>query len=172
MIVNNQKKRLSGVFPAQARSCITKTAPALTHRNGSIRHYLGECYVCITILNPYSDSKMFIDLEDEFTLTYGAYHSHFFADTGEYEEMVKEIQGLLKNEICSAALYYGTDKKWLGSTSIPKDDINKPFKEIFSFVMKKKEFKSKLRSYGGEVQYIFWNPSDNRTIQIPAKYSE
>lgn len=135
-------------------------------------HYLGEGYVCITILNPYSDSKMFIDLEDEFTLTYGAYHSHFFADTGEYEEMVKEMQGLLKNEICSASLYYGTDKKWLGSTSIQKDDINKPFNEIFSFVMKKKEFKSKLRSYGGEVQYIFWNPSDNRTIQIPAKYSE
>lgn len=135
-------------------------------------HYLGEGCVCITVLNPYSNSKMFIDLDGEFTLTYGAYHSHFYADTGEYEEVVKAILGLLKNEICSASIYYGTDKKWLGSTSIQKDDINKPFKEIFSFVLKEKEFKSKLKLYGGEVQYIFWNPSDNRTIQIPVKYSE
>lgn len=134
--------------------------------------YLDEGCVCITVLNPYSDSKMFIDLDDEFTLTYGAYHSHFFADTGEFEEMIKEMQGFLKNETCSASLYYGTDKKWLGSTVISKDDISKPFKEVFSFVLKAKEFKSKLKSNGGEIQYIFWNPADNRTIQIPAKCSE
>lgn len=135
-------------------------------------HYLGEGCVCITVLNPYSDSKIFIDLDDEFTLSYGAYHSHFFADTGQYEEMIKVIHGLLKNEICSASIYYGTDKKWLGSTITQRDNVNKPFKEIFSFVLKEKTFKRKLRLYGGEVQYTFWNPSDNRAIQILAKYSK
>lgn len=130
-------------------------------------HYLREGCVCITVLNPYADSKMFIALDAEFTLTYDAYHRHFSAETWEYEEPVKEVQSFLKNERCSAAIYCGAEKEWLGSKRIQKDETDKSFQEIFPYILKEKEFRSKLNAYGGEVQYVFWDPSDNRTVPIP-----
>ena len=74
--------------------------------------------LCITILNPYSENKMYIDLEEEFTLSYGAYHEHFYPDRDGYNEMVKTINGILDNELCSATMYSGQPLKWLGSTAI------------------------------------------------------
>lgn len=44
------------------------------HDNGEYE-YLNETGVCITIFNPYSENKMYIDLQEEFTLSYGAYLS-------------------------------------------------------------------------------------------------
>ena len=129
--------------------------------------YLKKGDVCITVQNPYQSAPMFIDLNDEFTLTYGAYHDHYYPDLQGYEEMVSNMQGILKNEICLAALYYGSEKRWLGSTGIAKSQLMRPVKEIFDFVWKQSEFRKNLKDYGGEAQFCFWNPVDDRIIKIP-----
>ncbi|WP_238727465.1 hypothetical protein [Diplocloster modestus] len=90
----------------------------LHYRDNCEYEYLEEGSVCITILNPYSENKMYIDLEEEFTLSYGAYHEHFYPDRDGYNEMVKTINGILDNELCSATMYSGQPLKWLGSTAI------------------------------------------------------
>ena len=132
--------------------------------------YLDEASVCITILNPYSENKMYIDLEEEFTLSYGAYHEHYNPDSDGYNEMVKTMQGILNNELCSAAMYSGEPLKWLGSTTISKtESIQLPIKDIFSFILKTKEFKNRLNMDGGEVHYDFWNPVDDRVVKIKRK---
>lgn len=132
--------------------------------------YLADDNVCITVLNPYQDEKMYIDLGDEFTLSYGMFHSHYFAEDSEYENMVADIRNILQNKMCVASIYhYGSRKKCLGSTIVTRDMMSRPIKETFHFVLKFPEFKKKVADYGGEAQFFFWNPADNRTIDIPER---
>ncbi len=128
--------------------------------------YLTEDNVCITVLDPHQDKKLFIDLDDEFTLTFDAFHCHYDPEDG-YEEFVSDIRGILQNDICAATLYYGEEHKWLGSTCIAKADISRPIKEVFRFILKISEFKKQLRDHGGEARFCFWDPVDDRMIDIP-----
>lgn len=142
----------------------------LHYRDDCEYEYLEEGSVCITILNPYSENKMYIDLEEEFTLSYGVYHEHFYPDCDGYNEMVKTINGILDNELCSATMYSGQPLKWLGSTTITKaESLQLPIKDVFSFILKIKEFKIRLHTDGGEVHYDFWNPMDDRVVIIKKK---
>lgn len=113
---------------------------------------------------------MYIDLEEEFTLSYGAYHEHYYPNSTDYKEMVQTIKGILDNELCSATMYSGEPLKWLGSTTITKaESRERPIKDVFSFILKIKEFKIRLNTDGGEIYYNFWNPSDDRVIKIAKK---
>jgi len=142
----------------------------LHKRDDGEYQYLDEESVCITIPNPYSDNKMYIDLEDEFTLSYGAYHAHYDPDSDGYNEMVETIKGFLDNELCCASMYSGEPLKWLGSTTLTKaESIQRPIKDVFSFILKIKEFKIRLNTDGGEVHYDFWNPADDRIVKIKKK---
>ncbi len=142
----------------------------LHYRDNGEYDYLDEASVCITILNPYSDNQMYIDLEEEFTLSYGAFHEHYSPDCNGYHEMVKTMQEILDNNLCIATMYYSEPLKWLGSTTLTKDEsLQCPIKEVFSFILKIKEFKTRLNTDGGEVHYDFWNPADDRVIKIDKK---
>lgn len=144
--------------------------PFDVHRAGDTDEeygYLEGDNVCLTVLNPYQDKELFIDLSDEFTLSYTAFHCHYDPDLYGYKAMVSDLQGVLRNEICAAVIYHGPEKKWLGSASITKSECDKPIKEIFSFVYKQSEFKQKLKAHGGQVQFLFWDPVDDRTIDLP-----
>lgn len=132
--------------------------------------YLEADSLCITVLNPYSDFKMYIDLDEEFTLSYHAFHSHYSPWLGEYNDMLKTLRGFLNNEICSASLYHGESRKWLASACISREEsLNSSVRETFSFVYKTPEFKKKLDSGGGQVHYSFWNPVDDKVIEIDRK---
>lgn len=41
-------------------------------------HYLEEDDICITVQNTDGSKVMYLDLEEEFTLSFGAFHEHFF----------------------------------------------------------------------------------------------
>lgn len=131
--------------------------------------YLKEGCMCIAVQNPFQDTVMFIDLSEEFTLTYGAFHSHYAPYSEDYKEMLLGIQEILENKICSAALYYhySGERKWLGSLCIAKEELSRPIGEIFSFVLHQAENKRNLAQYGGEAQFRFWNPADDRVVEIP-----
>jgi len=131
--------------------------------------YLENGCVCITILNPYQDNKLFIDLDDEFTLTYCQCHCHYFADIDNYMRLMEDIYAILKNDSCSSSLYCGNQKEWLGSSFIQKSEIEQPVEKNFHFVLKISEFKKKLNAQGGKAEYLFWNPVDDRTVNILPK---
>lgn len=142
------------------------------HRGGEDNEeysYLEKGCVCITVLNPYQDSKLFIDLDDEFTLTYAQCHCHYFSDMDEYRLLMEDLNAILKNHICSYSLYCGENKKWLGSSFIPKSQIQQSVKKNFHFALKISEFRNKLNVQGGKVEYRFWNPADDLTVEIPQK---
>lgn len=140
------------------------------YRDDGEYNYLTELDVCITIPSPYSDEKMYLDLDEEFTLSWGAYHEHYSPDVSGYKNMLEMMNGILNNELCSATMYYGETLKWLGSTFITRTESTElPVREIFSFIYKTREFKKKLDTNGGQVHYDFWNPAYNRIIKIDKK---
>ena len=109
---------------------------------------------------------MYIDREEEFTLSYGAYHEHYYPNSTDYKEMVQTIKGILDNELCSATMYSGEPLKWLGSTTITKaESRERPLKDVFSFILKIKEFKIRLNTDGGEIYYNFWKDVYKRQRQ-------
>ena len=124
--------------------------------------YLDENSICITVLNPYTGKEMYIDLEEEFTITFDAYHEHYGPDSNEYELLVQFVKQLLNNEICTASLYCGKERKWLGSTTYSRDEIQSmPIKQLFSYIYKTREFRNELTSKGGVAEFIFWDPRYN-----------
>lgn len=132
--------------------------------------YLTEGDVCITIHNPYQDKKLYIDLTEEFTLTYSGFHCHYEPELTEYQELLSDVQGILNNEICSAVLYYiDQGKRWLGSTCSSKAELSRPVKDIFYFVYQQAEFRKKLKEYGGKAEFCFWNPQEDFSIDIPKR---
>lgn len=126
--------------------------------------YLREGEVCVTVLDPYQDKKLFIDLTEEFTLTYSTFHCHYDPDS--YEELVLDIRGILQNDICAATLYCGEGHEWLGSTCVTKADISQPIGEVFRFILQSKDLRAKLKGHGGEAQFRFWDPADDCVVKI------
>ncbi len=130
--------------------------------------YLEEGCACITVQNPFSDDKMFIDLAGEFTLTCINNHTHYFSCQSGYESLKRDVVAILQNRLCSASLYSTkSGRHWLGSVYISKNGIrNQSIRDIFEFVLKYSEFRKEVVEYGGVCEYRFWNPSDNRDIII------
>lgn len=131
-------------------------------------HYLREGEICLTAKSP-GGEKLFLDLTDEFTLSFGAFHAHYAPDVSEYREMLADLRQILENKVCSGALYWfsGGEKKWLGSTLVSRQELSRPVKEVISFVLRQKEFRQKLREHGGEARFSFWDPADDLVAEIP-----
>ena len=139
------------------------------HDEGEYR-YLKEDAICITAINPYTGQKMYIDLEEEFTVSFDAYHAHYDPDSYEYGLLVQFIKQLLNNELCVVTLYCQKDREWLGSTTCSREEAQRmPIKQLFSHVYKTREFKNKLTANGGTAEFVFWNPQDNVIKVIEAR---
>lgn len=171
---NTKDSEMNPTARLQEICSILKDYEFEVHKAGEADYeYLKEDSVCITILNPYADRKLYIDLDSEFTLSFHAFHSHYDASQEEYEFMMEQLREILSNHMGVAGIYYGAEKNWLGSTCISKEEMQiRSVKDIFYHVYKTKEFKRKLKEYGGEVQYRFWNPADDQTITIPQSKAE
>ncbi len=135
--------------------------------------YLSEKSVCLKIENPNSNSNLLIELEEqgEFTLIFSYIHNHYSSDLEEYAELTNTIFDILENRIGCATLLSGEEKRWLGSTWIDKTEVNDSVKKIFAFVFKSKDFKNNIQNNGGQAEYEFWNPVDNKTIKIEKQQS-
>lgn len=130
-------------------------------------NYLEPGCACVTLDNPFREWPMFIDLEGEFSLTYGNWHSHYFGSESEYQCLLKDIDNILTNRACAATLFTGTEKKWLGSRLITKDQLERlQVQEVFEYVLKYPEFKKRLQDNGGIAEFRFWNIIDDTDIII------
>lgn len=130
--------------------------------------YLEPDCACITLKNPYNDGRMFIDLADgEFTVTYGAWHTHYLGCASGYQRFLKSVDGILTNRVCAASLFAGPEKHWLGSISVTKEEAEMgEIRKIFHFVFKTPEFRKEIQEKGGVAEFRFWNPVDNRDVIV------
>ncbi len=130
-------------------------------------NWLEDWARCIVVNNPYSDNNIEVKIEDgcEFILFFAGGHCHYYPDDEEFLRLRTDLTNLLNNSICAAAIFYG-ENHCLGETYVKKEDLDLPYTEVFSFVLRHKEFSDQLYLQGGVVEYRFWNPKDDKTIRI------
>ena len=161
-----------------------KYEPAVRKKRDNGYEWMKEADACVEILNRDPDARiksLIIHCEDEveFTLYFDG-HTHFCADEDDYERMCKLALDILNNEYCSELVFGGEEKKWLCFSFKRREDVehtlwerigNMSEEEIDSMDLYKyvKDVFKKLKTYGGEVQYVFWNATYNRTIKIDKK---
>ena len=132
-------------------------------------HYLEEGDICITVQNMDGSKVMYLDLEEEFTLSFGAFHAHFGCFLMDYQQLTDEIKGILANKVASASIYchYEEQLEWMGSCTIATDEVeHKSVEQIFSYVYRIREFRERLEKYGGEVRYEFWDSAHDKIMKI------
>ena len=126
--------------------------------------YLEEDNICITVLNPTCQYKLYIDLEyyGEFTLSYYKWHSHYFPDVMDYEVLYNDLKAIPNNDKCTENI--SSKKRLIYSALTEIKDI-----ESYNFKADKSlpsEFIKELKKVGGSVELFFWDCSKNLTMDI------
>lgn len=134
--------------------------------------FLADGEVSIKVPDPYIERIMFIDLQGEFSLYFGEeWHDHYYCDNEGFQDLCDTIKGIINNEMCSSAVFYGEDLQWGGSWLSVKDDkireccsgyyINTMSNHINEY---KKDWESK-KMYS-ELRFKFWDPKYDRIVTV------
>ena len=120
---------------------------------------------CILIKNPHSKNDIEISIgdDDEFVLCFAGAHSHYLNYQYDYENLIEDLKNILNNTLYSGTIT-DSEGKWYGSGFFEKEKINDDPKGVFKFVFDIKEFNEHLSNTGYKIEYVFWNPIDNKII--------
>ena len=150
---------------------VTELSEMFSEYNPIIHKNTEEGYdysVSMELQNPTGGEVIYIDCDsNEFTVCFSQYyHTHYYPDEGMYDLMCSIIFDLLNSKRGVAAIFCGSDNKWIGSTMIEIDEASLPIEEIFYFVFNKEKSAEELRTNGGEARLIFRDSSLNKIIKI------
>lgn len=130
--------------------------------------YLGTDGVCIEVLNDTDSGSLYIDREDEYTLSFDCHHTHYACTADEdICSMLETIGGILRNSICAVSV--GTRDKTgqfvsSGSCFAPADMAKDAgsLKDLFPPIA------GCLFACGGctEMRIQFWNSAMSKTIPV------
>lgn len=124
--------------------------------------YLDKGYYCITLRNT-KGNTLYIDLTDEFTLTYkGVWHCHYDPDIRGYSEMLHDLRGLLDNKLLVLNIY--SKGRWECSALLDFElatvaDIDKQISAL------PKEIVRRIKQDGAEIRLQFWDEDKNKIIR-------
>jgi len=112
------------------------------------------------------DSESCLDIfwDDEFTMYFGSFHSHYGED--EWEELLETLTGILEGRLVSARMESGG--RWLGSyllepESIPLTSKSRLLKYLFG---RQKDFYKEVSKHGGTFSITAWDERKSRTYRI------
>lgn len=134
--------------------------------------YMKDGDICITVKNNDGSKKLYVDLNEEFTLSFGAFHSHYDCSQSSYEELIGDLKGILDNRIGAASIYHFYNEKliWMSSLMISIEEVTtQTVRQIFHHVYHTKDYRNDLDQYGGEVRYDFWDSQYDKIILIDKK---
>lgn len=132
--------------------------------------YLKDDEVSIKIQNPFTDRTVFIDFQDEISLFFGEeWHEHYYPYNDYFDEFLETLAGLLKNELCSAAVFVGDNRHWCGSRLSSMVEISeKSAEEVFSepcpMSGEAEELRHSWEEKGAEVHFLFWDPAYDKIV--------
>ena len=130
--------------------------------------YLEDNDLMLVVKNPYCDETLDIELAGEFSLFFAGWHTHYFTYEYDYEEMKKDIIGLLNGDI--GALVVNTSEGWLCSTLYKKDvDHLTDEIQLFKESIHHKETVDKFLRLGGRINIVYWNPADTISFDVVAE---
>lgn len=130
--------------------------------------YLGMYSFMLVIKNPYSNETLDIELGGSFTVFFSNWHAHYFAFDSEYEQMKKDIRGLLNGSIGALSVMDSSNK--LIVTDLCSADFTKMTDKLLflrSHIYDEDKFETIIKT-GGSMHVVFWNTAESLMFDIIA----
>lgn len=134
--------------------------------------FLEDGEVSIKVPDPYIDRTMFIDFQGEISLYFGTeWHDHYYPEESSFQDVCDTINGIINNEMCSSAVFYGEDLKWGGSWLSVNGDKIREFcsgyciNTISNHINEYKKDWADKETYS-ELRFKFWNPEYDRIVTV------
>ena len=121
--------------------------------------YLGMYSFMLVIKNPYSNETLDIELGGSFTVFFSNWHAHYFAFDNDYEQMKRDIKGLLSGSIGALLVMDSSNK--LIVTDLCSADFTKmtdKLQFLRSHIYNEDKFEKIIKT-GGSMHIVFWNPA-------------
>lgn len=138
--------------------------------------YLDADSMCITVLNAKGEEDIYIDLEEEFTISMNGYHCHFQPDEEDFEEMVQMLKDYLEGRCCVVLLFSNKpdgELQWrLSSTYEPNVCELLERKNVYNALDLGKDLRKELKRVGGKVCVCFFDSSKSKEMVIEKEFQK
>jgi len=141
----------------------------VVHTNAESEYsYLENDDVELEVVNPFWNENLYIMLEGEFTLGFGAWHTHYFSYENDYSVMKEDIVGILEGK--KGALKLSSTQRWLES-NLYEGELSHYTDEyaLAMSVLHEKEFINEINQLGGTIEILYWMPNDSYYFEIPPR---
>lgn len=127
--------------------------------------YMEEGDVAFVVKNLHNDEDLLVEVCAEFSLFFGLWHGQYKPEEADYDRMKQDIAAILAGNAVVLSLYAGG--KWLGSVlcreKLPADAdaaalLARP--EVLPGMA------DKVRELGGRVELVYWDPAQNRSLNV------
>jgi hypothetical protein len=107
-----------------------------------------------------------IDLDEEFTLSFGGWHTHYMATEDDYECLKNDIMSFLNNKL--ATVTFTINGKWIGSstTDMPITSKEQAVDKTYDVFGYDNYFMKKIKRNGIKLECNFWNPELDTAIVL------
>ena len=120
-------------------------------------------YITFLLKNP-AGEELTIDLDEEFTLSFGGWHTHYMATEEDYECLKNDIMSFLNNKLASVT--FTVKGKWIGSSTTDNPIVNKEkaIEKTYDVFGYDNYFLKKINRSGVKLECNFWNPEMDTNI--------
>lgn len=103
---------------------ILKGPEITTHLNDEEGYeYLEKGHVCMEVQNPGAGDNLFLDVEDQFTLSFGEWDSQYAATEADFKLLCEDLNLLLNKKMYTVVVYVKDD--WICSLTVREKEIRK-----------------------------------------------
>ena len=120
-------------------------------------------YITFILKNP-AGEELTIDLDEEFTLSFVGWHTHYMATEEDYECLKNDIMSFLNNKLASVT--FTVNGKWIGSSTTDNPIVNKEkaIEKTYDVFGYDNFFLKKINRSGVKLECNFWNPEMDTNI--------
>jgi hypothetical protein len=134
------------------------------HTNKDERKDNVELEYITFILKNSEGEELTIDLDEEFTLSFGGWHTHYMATEEYYECLKNDVMSFLNNKL--ATVTFTINGKWIGSstTDLPITSKEQAVDKTYEVFRYDNHFLNKIKRNGVKLECNFWNPELDYSI--------
>lgn len=133
--------------------------------------HLGPESIEIEVVNPKNGENLYLLLEDEFTLSFANWHTHYFAGESEYSSLKADVKEILENKKGSLSVFSAS--RWLGSSlTDTRFDYRLDERGLMKQAVSQQEFLDEIGRIGGKVVVTYWEPVFSYSFDIPRQNEE
>jgi hypothetical protein len=136
------------------------------HTNKDERKDNVELEYITFILKNSEGEELTIDLDEEFTLSFGGWHTHYMATEEYYECLKNDVMSFLNNKL--ATVTFTINGKWIGSstTDLPITSKEQAVDKTYEVFRYDNHFLNKIKRNGVKLECNFWNPELDTAIVL------